>query len=92
MSIITQSKKLVQCPQCSKIQKAYGDQYFICCRTRWDLETHRYQKENNYNGKCKSGETNRKQTGNPSKSDNNNRSDLESGQSESGNGGKLEFV
>lgn len=40
-SDITQSDKIVKCPKCSKIKKATGDSYFICCGHRWDINRYR---------------------------------------------------
>lgn len=95
--VVTQSKNLVRCPKCEEIKKATGEKYFICCRTRWDLETHRLdtgneEDSNSGHNQANSKETGRsRESGDQSQSNDKTRSN-QSGKSGEESGGKtLEF-
>ena len=38
--LITQSDKIVRCPNCRNIKKATGNHYFLCCGHRWTISNH----------------------------------------------------
>lgn len=92
-SHISQSDKIVKCPKCSEIFKAYGENYFNHCGHRWEISRYKlketrtelekhdsYEPKQNNSGQIKSD-------GRPG---DRSKPDGEVGQSDDGNNGKPE--
>ena len=47
--LITQSDKIVRCPNCQNIKKATGDHYFLCCGHRFTIKDHKLKSEDDKN-------------------------------------------
>lgn len=92
-SDVTQSDKIVKCPKCSKIKKATGESYFICCGHRWDLDRYRLEETRSdldVNSNYEPEQTNTEPTQSDGGPGDQSQSDPETGQSQPGNGGKSE--
>jgi len=92
-SNIHQSDKIVKCPKCSEIFKAYGDNYFNHCGHRWEISRYKLKETKTELDKHDSYEPkqdNSRQVSSDGRPGDRPQHDVEAGQSDDGNSGKSE--